>query len=133
MVDIALVAGAAIVAAVVLAAAAYKRRPETDWRRVTRRHLPHPNLKEEEINKVYDRDDFEKAVVTSEVRHYSGKRVVNRALKGRYTKNELLDDITEDVNKRAGDILLPQERKKVVNTSYNKILGEWNRARKRRR
>ena len=134
MTDIALMAGGAIFLAVLLAAAAYsRRRPNVPWDRITRTQAPYKNLHEDEIREVDNRDKFIGAVEESLVRHYGSKPVSRRALKGGYTRNDLFEDITRDVNRNTSDVLLPGEKRDVIEKSYDKVLRTWNKERRKKR
>lgn len=113
-----------------MAVAAYAPRQRhahgkpTEWSETARSHLPYATLTDDERARILDRDDFQRAVI------YSIERQWNKP--AALTQNELDRRIREDVTRRAGDILLPQEIGEVVSTAEHNIQRNWDRYRKRK-
>ena len=127
---ISLDAGVILFLLMALAAVGYsnvRRGPKdgTDWRDMTRNHLPHPNMSEDEINRVFSRKDFEEALLSSEVRHFTQPKMVTNAVRGKITRNELEAEINGDIRDRAGDALKPQEAEKLANDAYDMVMNAW--------
>jgi hypothetical protein len=131
MQELALMAGAAIIFALIFSVAVGKR-PAANWSRAARNHQIYTNLHDEEIETVNSREGFVGAMEASVERHYLSKPVTRQALKGEYTRNELYDDISSDVRKRAGDVLLPGEVQEVVEKAYDAVAEGWRKEGKKK-
>jgi len=109
---------------------AQKKRPihdaPTDWREKARTHLPYANLREDEIHKIYDRDDFKRKVELSAEREWSNAR-------GPYTPNEIGTRIKEDITNRTKDILMPEEIKELAEMAEHNALKQREELIKKRK
>jgi len=127
--QIALIAGIAIILAAIFTVAVMKKLTP-DWEKIVRTHVPYA-LSEEEAKDVDSRDDFVGAIKTSLERHYLSRPVADEMKRGRYTRNELYDELTETVKRSAGDVLLPGEIANVVDKVYLDVTAGWTKEKKR--
>jgi len=131
MEQIALIAGVAIILAAIMAVAAFRReKPSPDWESITRKHEPYTNLNDDEVKSVDNREEFSGAIKTSLERHYMSKPVVEEMKRGRYTRNQLYDEVSKIVDKSAGDILLPDEKTNLVERVYIDVTAGWSKEKK---
>jgi len=97
-----------------------EEQPRHDWRRTAEEHLPYRTLERNELEKIYNREDFQRAIIESAVRQHQDKP-------GSHTPNSLEKIIENDILRSTDNILLPQEIRELASTSRHIILDSWKR------
>ena len=92
-----------------------------DWQAAARRHVPYPTLEEPDFKGIATREDFMRAIILSAERQFSDKPKA-------YTPNQLLELITNDIRRHAGDVLATEEIEDTARTAHHTIIDDWTRA-----